>query len=217
MRRSELNCSDLLDSKLTFILKFPLYDKEVKEYFFNLKLNKTFKWQGLSYQIGAVLPSYRRDFIEGLHELSVNSIRNRFHGIKKEFSEQELNYLTQFDGINHFAIGIRNECNEGIAVARMVKAAKDSLEAEVAITIIDKYQHKGLGTFLYQCIALAAYERGVEILIIDLLDQNEGMLKLASKVGRIARKIRHLDTLTLYIHLDKTEMENFREDLNRLL
>lgn len=189
----------------------------MKEYFFNLKLNKTFKWHGHSYQIGAVLPSYRRDFVEGLHELSVNSIRNRFHGIKKEFSEQELNYLTQFDGINHFAIGLRNEKNEGIAVARMVKSSSESLEAEVAITIIDKYQHKGLGTLLYQCIALAAYERGIETLIIDLLDQNEGMLRLAGKVGKITRKMRYLDTLTLYIHLDKTEMEKIREDLIRLL
>lgn len=185
----------------------------MKEYLFTQTLKKDIQFNGSFYQIGAVLPSYKRDLAEGFQSLSLNSIRNRFHGIKKEFSEQELNYLTHLDGINHYALGLRNAAHEGIAVARMIRNNSMATEAEVAITIIDRYQKKGFGSFLFKCIAYVAYERGVQTLIINLLDHNEGMMKVTGKIGRISRRVRYLDNLTLYLELNEMEMKKIELEL----
>lgn len=192
---------------------FIRYYLKVKEYLFDKTLKQDIQMNGHLYQIGAILPSYKRDLAEGFHSLSADSIRNRFHGIKKEFSEQELNYLTHLDGINHYAIGLRNAANQGIAVARMIRNDSMATEAEVAITIIDKYQKRGLGSFLFKCIAFAAYERGVQTLIINLLDHNEGMMKITGVIGRISRRVRYLDNLTLYLELNEMEMKRIESEL----
>lgn len=187
------------------------------EYLFNKSLKKDFYQGENRYQIGAILPTYKKEIAEGIRHLSIESIRNRFHVIKKEFSEQELNYLTTLDGINHFALGLRNSQNEGIAVARMIRTDLETVEAEVAITIIDHYQHKGLGLFLFKCITYAAFERGIQTLIISCFDHNEGMLRLTGKIGRIIRRVRYQNTLTVYIELNEAEMKVIEKELRSCL
>lgn len=138
-------------------------------------------------------------------------------GGKKSFTTKELHELTHFDGINHYALGVRNKDARGIAVARMVRSNNNPLLAEIAITIIDEYQNIGLGSLLFKLISLAAYERGIDHLMIHLLSQNERMHHLSRKVGRLVSKITNNETVTYTIKLEEDEMNKIRSECEKFL
>lgn len=188
----------------------------VEDYYFDKSFYKEFLWGDKRYSLGVILPENKDDLQQAMRELSQNSIRNRFLGGKKLLTESELKFLTQFDGINHFALGIRNEQNRGVAVVRMVRSSQNKNQAEVAITIIDEYQNQGLGTLLLTLIACAAFERGIDGLILDLLPQNEGMQKLVRKVGQITRKVSTADTITYTLALNEREMNESLQKIKKV-
>lgn len=156
-----------------------------KNLFFSPQFIADFDWRTYTLRVGSVLPENKRDISEGLRYMSPESIRYRFLGSKKEFTEKELEYLTVLDGWNHYAVGIleRNEPKRGVAIIRLVRSSENPSEAEVAITIIDDYQRKGLGTFLMNLILLAARERNIDQLSFTFLPQNEGIINLIERLG----------------------------------
>lgn len=156
-----------------------------KNLYFSPQFITDFEWGPYALRLGSVLPENRKNISEGLRYMSPESIRYRFLGSKKEFTEKELEYLTVLDGWNHYAMGIleRNEPKRGVAIIRLVRSSENPSEAEVAITIIDDYQRKGLGTFLMNLMLLAAKERNIDQLSFTFLPQNEGIVNLIEKLG----------------------------------
>jgi GNAT superfamily N-acetyltransferase len=152
---------------------------------FGPEFRKTFEIRGKKFHIASLTPADRAQIQAGLKYMSHESIRNRFMGSKREFSEKELDYLTSLDGINHYAIGVEeaDAPHREVAVIRMVRSETDSTEAEVAITIIDEYQQKGLGSFLLDVLTLAALERGISTFSFTFFAQNEGIIRLIEKKG----------------------------------
>lgn len=154
--------------------------------YFNEKFRIDLDWKNqFKLRLGTLSPENRVQLSKSLKDLSHESIRNRFMGSKKEFSEKELEYLTNIDGWNHYAIGIeeREKACRGVAIARLVRSSTDPLEAEIAITIIDEYQKCGLGSLLMKMIGLAASERKLERLSFTFLPQNEAIIKLIHRLG----------------------------------
>ena len=87
-----------------------------------------------------------RDFSISL----VHPVRKRFFGGKHCLSDVELRYFTELDHFDHFAIGAvelngSGEEGDGIGIARFVRLPHDAECAEVAITVIDRMQGKGVG------------------------------------------------------------------------
>src|SRR3954453_15573783 len=82
---------------------------------------------------------------EGMRGLSEESIRRRFLGPKPSLSAAELRYLTEVDGVDHYAIVAVEAADENRirAVGRFVRLADDPGAAEVAITVCDNLQGKG--------------------------------------------------------------------------
>lgn len=168
-----------------------------------------FEWKNLKLRAGSLGPKNQKQISEGLRSMSPESIRNRFLGSKKEFSDQEIKYLTELDGWNHYAIGIeeRNEFQRGIAVVRLVRSSTISTEAEIAITIIDEFQRMGLGGILMDCIILAAIERNIENLSFSFMPQNEGIIKLIERSGFPILGPHTKDTIQYFLNL-KTINQN---------
>lgn len=175
-----------------------------------------FDWKGKHLRVGSVLPHNKKQISEGLRDMSPESIRNRFLGSKRDFSEKELEYLTTLDGHNHYAIGIeeRENLKRGVAVIRLVRASHSITEAEVAITIIDEYQRKGLGTLLMNLIILAAIERDIEKLSFTFLPQNEGILKLIKKAGVPVPGPHTHDYIQMFIEIKSLDVEKIKRDLS---
>lgn len=129
----------------------------------------------------------RHYLVDGLQSLSKESIYNRFNDLRKGFSEKELEYLTNIDGLIHFAIGAivkQNGVNKGIGIARFVRL-KDTPECvEIAITVIDHYQNKGVGSILYSHLKAAAKERGYKKILGHIRMNNYRMIKILKKEKR---------------------------------
>lgn len=63
----------------------------------------------------------------------------------------QLSYPTEIDDVNHVAYGALDLSlpdRPGIGISRYVRLNSDPACAEIAITVIDDYQSKGLGTKL---------------------------------------------------------------------
>lgn len=188
--------------------------------FFNPKFRMDFDWKGKFHlRVGSVLPHNKKQISEGLRDMSPESIRQRFLGSKREFSDRELEYLTVLDGWNHYAIGVeeREQLKRGVAVIRLVRSSHDETEAEIAITIIDEYQRMGLGTFLMNLIILAAIERKIEKLSFTFLPQNEAIVKLITKAGIPLPGQNNQDYVQLFIDLKSLDIEKIKSQLATIL
>lgn len=191
-----------------------------KDLFFTPDFRHEFHWKGLHHlAVGSVRPHNKTQIKEGLRDMSPESIRYRFLGSKKEFSEKELQYLTELDGWNHYAIGIEEMGSQhrGVAIIRLVRSGDNQDEAEIAITIIDEYQKKGLGTLLMDLIYLAALERNIHRLSFTFLPQNEGIVHLINKSGaKYTREHTHY-YVQLYLDLKSVKLEDVKSRLQKTL
>src|SRR5437764_12487743 len=99
---------------------------------------------------------------EAFTRLSQESRRLRFLTAKENLSEAELRYLTEVDGHRHEALGaIDPGSGQGIAVGRFVRDERDPSRAEVAITVADDWQRRGLGKLLLTQLADRARHEGI--------------------------------------------------------
>ena len=138
---------------------------------------------GTRLQLRAIRPSDKAALADGFAQLSPNSRRRRFHTAKAALSDSELRFLTECDGLSHFAIVAY--CNDdstdeqmGVGVVRIVGADDDPTVAELGITVADAWQGRGVGAALLDRIVAAAAERGFERMSATILADNERMKSL---------------------------------------
>lgn len=120
--------------------------------------------------------SDKQMLLDGFNRLSADSRYARFMAPKSKLSESELDYLTVVDGVDHFALGaIRRHLvskDEGVGSARFVRLHNQHDTAEAAVTVLDDFQGKGLGSMMLQRLIEAAWERDVRWFVTELLAQN---------------------------------------------
>lgn len=185
---------------------------------FHPEFRKSFELRGVKFNIASLTPTDRSHIQAGLKLMSNESIRNRFMGSKKEFTEKELDYFTSLDGINHYALGVEEAEGQhrGVAVIRMVRSGTAPTEAEVAITIIDEYQRMGLGSLLLDLLYLAAREREIETFSFTFLPSNEGIVKLIRKKGAPS-VLRGHDSVRMLLRLSDIRETPLRERVRSIL
>lgn len=129
-----------------------------------------------------IRPDDKPLLLEAFDRLSPNSRYARFMAPKARLTEDELRYLTEVDGIHHFCLAaIRRHLvskDEGVGSARFVRLPDRPDTAEPAVTVVDAYQRKGLGSLLLQRLTEAAWERGVRWFSTELLAENTASRKM---------------------------------------
>ena len=101
---------------------------------------------------------------DGFARLSARSRQLRFLTPKKDLSPAELRYFTDVDHHDHEALGaLDHPGGRGVGIARYVRDADDPQAAEIAVTIIDDWQGRGLGTEL---VAMKAVVRWAKYRIV---------------------------------------------------
>jgi len=99
---------------------------------------------------------------DGFARLSATSRRMRFMGVKKELSAAELRYFTDVDHHDHEAlVAFDRAGGHGAGIARYIRDADDPQAAEIAVTIIDDWQGRGLGTELLARLSDRACREGI--------------------------------------------------------
>ena len=134
----------------------------------------------------------KEQFAEGMRRLSPRSRYLRFHSGVEQLSERQLRYLTEVDQVDHVAwVAITREGDRdvGIGVARFVRVADEPEVAEAAITVLDDYQGRGLGTLLLGVLAAAAARRGIDVFRSYVLGENTEMLDLFEALGATRTRI----------------------------
>src|SRR5215217_931804 len=118
---------------------------------------------GTDLLIRPIRPADKALLSAGLTRLSEVSVQRRFLGPKPTFTNAELRYLTEVDGLDHYAIVAVTPSWDGdiVAVGRWVRLASDPLSAEAAIVVCDALQGQGLGKIFALRLADTARERGI--------------------------------------------------------
>ena len=117
---------------------------------------------GSTVMIRPVRPVDAQLLADGFARLSARSRRLRFLTPKTELSPAELRYFTDVDHHDHEALGALNHADgRGVGIARYVRDADDPQAAEIAVTIIDDWQGRGLGTELVAQLSERARAEGI--------------------------------------------------------
>ena len=137
-----------------------------------------------------VKPSDKHHLVEGLDHLSTESRYRRFFTAKPQLSDQELRFLTEVDGENHFAMGalLLEDTTDlsrgmGLGVARFFRSDEKPACAEPAIVVVDEMQGKGLGRMLFRRLVAAAWERQIKHFRCEVLSTNDPARKLVSSIA----------------------------------
>jgi protein lysine acetyltransferase len=118
-------------------------------------------------------------------QLSAQSQQRRFLAPKPVLTERELRYLTEIDGHDHVAlVAVRlDDPNRLVAVARYVRLKEDPDAAEIAVTVADPMQGKGIGKALGVLLADEARGRGIKRFTASIMADNRPALNLFATVS----------------------------------
>jgi RimJ/RimL family protein N-acetyltransferase len=127
---------------------------------------------------------------DGFARLSPESRRLRFLRTKNELTPAELRYFTDVDHHHHEALGaLDRPGGRGVGIARYVRDADDPHAADIAVTVVDDWQGRGLGTELLAQLSGRARAEGIHRFTALVSADNEAVAGLlrslrAGIVGR---------------------------------
>jgi RimJ/RimL family protein N-acetyltransferase len=158
---------------------------------------------GRNIEIRALRPNDETEMVVAISRTSPQSLYRRFFGAKKGFSESEKAFFLNIDFVNHIALVAtiqRNGHTEVVGGARYVVVQPGI--AEVAFTVIDEFQGKGLGSALMRQLILLARKASLQQLVADVLPENTAMINVFKKSGLPATvtKSKGVIHITLDVH-----------------
>jgi ribosomal protein S18 acetylase RimI-like enzyme len=125
---------------------------------------------------------------EAVAAMSERTVYFRFFSPLKRLPDALAHRLAVVDYNDRFALVAtthRPGAKERIAgVARYDRAA-DTDVAEVAVAVVDEFQHRGIGGALLAILARVAREHGIKTFSLIVLPENQQMLGLLRKMGWI--------------------------------
>jgi hypothetical protein len=141
---------------------------------------------------------------EGWRRLSQLARRRRFADAAAELTDQQVAALVHLDGVDHVAWGAMN-LNQpeepGIGVARYIRLNGDPESADVAITITDSYQGRGVGFVLQACLHLSAHRNGIRSFFYDVPTDNERIITHLKLMGALhSGRADNIDRLEMPVY-----------------
>jgi RimJ/RimL family protein N-acetyltransferase len=147
---------------------------------------------GARLHIRAIRADDKQALVDLFERLSPQTVYYRFHGVKKSLSRKELVYLTELDFHRQAAlVAVLKVDGEDqiVGVGRYAGAPRaPEHRAEVALTIEDAHQGRGIGSLLLKHLMSVARSEGVTVLDAHVLAENKRMLQLFERTGLVVRK-----------------------------
>jgi CRP-like cAMP-binding protein len=140
---------------------------------------------GTELHLRPVLPGDNARTVNGPVQFSNETLYRRFQSARRP-TPSLLAYLFEVDYADHF-VWVMTDGVDGpvVADARFVREVNDPATAEVAFTVGDIYQGRGIGTFLMGALAVAAGYDGVERFTARVLTDNYPMRKILDHFGAV--------------------------------
>ena len=151
---------------------------------------------GMSYQttlgdgttlvIRPIRPEDKPLLLDGFNRLSERSRYLRFFTKLPTLSDNQLHYLTEVDHKSHSAwvAGVIEDGHEtGVGVIRWIRMRDDPSRAEMAVTVVDDFQRRGIGRTLVYVAAKEASSQGVENFQAVVLAENRATIAMLRGMG----------------------------------
>ena len=121
---------------------------------------------------------------DGFARLSPRSRQLRFLTRKQQLSSAELRYFTDVDHHDHEALVALNPADgRGVGIARYVRHAGDPHAAEIAVTIVDDWQGRGLGTELVTRLSGRASQEGIQRFTALVAEDNQAVARMLRRTA----------------------------------
>ena len=134
--------------------------------------------------IRPIAPGDKRKLVEGFDRLSAKSRYRRFLTPMNRLTGRMLRYLTEVDHHDHEALVAEAASDrQPLGVARYIRTAEDPKAAEVAVTVVDHWQCRGVATELLRRLDDRAIEEGIERFTATCLADNTDVLALLGDIG----------------------------------
>jgi CRP-like cAMP-binding protein len=127
---------------------------------------------GTQLMLRPVLPGDTQRVAHGRVMFSAETLYRRFLSVRTP-TATVLTYLFEVDYVDHF-VWIITDGEDGpvIADGRFVRDPENPVVAEIAFTVADAYQGRGIGTLLFAALAVAARVDGIERFHAQVLADN---------------------------------------------
>ncbi len=139
-----------------------------------------------------IAPDDKDKLRAGFQQLSPASRYQRFQSTMRALSDAQVRYLTEIDHDDHMAWVALDPTlpgAPGLGVARYIRIGGQPDVAEVAVTVLDAWQGRGLGSLLLGLLSEWAAAHRVKTFRAYALETNDAMLRIFRDMG--ARVVRH--------------------------
>jgi RimJ/RimL family protein N-acetyltransferase len=161
---------------------------------------------GSPVQIRPIAPEDKELVRTGFARLGPDSRYRRFLTPMARLSKQQLAYLTEVDHHDHEAlVAIDPDGGDGLGVARFVRDERRPRAAEAAVTVIDDWQGRGLGTALLRALTDRAREEGIDRFTCLVLAENREMIELLERLGPVREVDRRPGTVEVAVDIPPAE------------
>ena len=138
---------------------------------------------GTNLMLRPVLPGDDERTMHGHIQFSSETLYRRFMTARIP-SPALLHYLSEVDYVDHF-VWVVTDGSDPVADARFVRDEGDPKIAEIAFTVADAYQGRGIGSFLIGALSIAARVDGVEKFSARMLSENAPMRAIMDHYGAV--------------------------------
>jgi RimJ/RimL family protein N-acetyltransferase len=126
----------------------------------------------------------RASLLEIFAGLGPRSRERRFLTPKTRLTESELRHLTAVDQHDHVALlAVSAADGRPVGVARFIRDARRPDTADVAVSVVDAWQDRGIGTLLTNALARRAREVGVRRFTVLMQRDNRAARRLLHRSG----------------------------------
>lgn len=163
--------------------------------------------------IRRVLPSDRHELAAAYEALSSESRRLRFFSPPAHLSEALLDYLTDLDFVNRYALVARTaDDQKGLGIARWIRDSEEPTKAAAAVTVADDWQGRGIGTQLLLALVEDARAAGIDTFVAEVLWDNQVML---DPLRRLGAEIAASEPGVARVEVDLPDAQTFGESALR--
>jgi ribosomal protein S18 acetylase RimI-like enzyme len=139
---------------------------------------------GRQMEIRSVTPDDRTELLEAVARSSSETLYRRFFGVRRNFTEQEIDFFSNVDFVDHVAlVVILKEAARFVVAAGARYIVFEPGKAEMAFAVVDQYQGMGIGTTLMRHLVTIARQAALSTLTAEVLASNSQMLKVFQKSG----------------------------------
>jgi len=152
--------------------------------------------------IRAIRPDDKGLIIDGLQNVSAESIYRRFLAIRREITADGLKKVTEVDFVNVVALVavLEKDGNEQIVGGgRYVRTTGQ--RAEVAFLIGDPFHGLGIASFIFKHLVVIARDSGITEFEAEVLPSNEAMLRVFARSGIPLTRTATRDTVHVLMEL----------------